>query len=252
MKTGSIYIIRNTVNDKVYIGQTTMSVHDRFVAHCKPSTHKQRGSYKIYNAMLKYGVEKFCVETLESDIPIDKLDEKEIKYIEKFNSYLNGYNSTKGGDGRIICKIDDEEKVVEMAKSGMTAKEIAEKYGVHKETIYRLLRKKNFRYHVDPNKVIEMSESGMMTKDIAKELGIDKYTVSRILDKKGARKHKKPLRNREDIDYESLEKDYYSQMTISSICEKYGISRTVFYRIKEQRRMKSRPQIYKYKIRNYD
>lgn len=97
-----------------------------------------------------------------------------------------------------------------------------------RKQFYRLLRKKNFRYHVDPNKVIEMSESGMMTKDIAKELGIDKYTVSRILDKKGARKHKKPLRNREDIDYESLEKDYYSQITINSICEKYGISRTVF------------------------
>lgn len=65
MRTGSIYIIKNTVNPKVYIGQTTMSVKERFAAHKKPVTRKKRSSYKLYNAMNKYSVENFYVETLK-------------------------------------------------------------------------------------------------------------------------------------------------------------------------------------------
>jgi len=40
MRTGSIYIIKNTINDKVYIGQTTMTVHERFMSHKKPCVLK--------------------------------------------------------------------------------------------------------------------------------------------------------------------------------------------------------------------
>jgi hypothetical protein len=58
MRTGSIYIIKNTVNDKVYIGQTTMAVHERFMVHMKPSTAKLRRNYKLYNAVTKYGRDK--------------------------------------------------------------------------------------------------------------------------------------------------------------------------------------------------
>ena len=72
-QTGSIYIIRNTINDKVYIGQTTMTVMERFKNHLKPSTCKQRSTYKLYNAMNKYGKENFYVETLESNIPVGEL-----------------------------------------------------------------------------------------------------------------------------------------------------------------------------------
>ena len=49
MKTGLIYIIRNTENYKVYIGQTTLSLQDRWKQHKKPSTAKKRKNYnKIY------------------------------------------------------------------------------------------------------------------------------------------------------------------------------------------------------------
>lgn len=43
--------------------------------HMKPSTCKQRGSYKIYNAINKYGKENFYYEILEQNI-----DEDLIKY----------------------------------------------------------------------------------------------------------------------------------------------------------------------------
>ena len=59
MRTGSIYIIKNNINEKVYIGQTTMTVHERFMMHMKPSTTKQRSGYKLYMAVKKYGKEHY-------------------------------------------------------------------------------------------------------------------------------------------------------------------------------------------------
>lgn len=34
MRTCKVYIITNDVNSKVYIGQTTNSIHERFKQHC--------------------------------------------------------------------------------------------------------------------------------------------------------------------------------------------------------------------------
>ena len=82
MKKGSIYVIKNKINEKVYVGQTIQSVHERFMQHKRPS--KGKLDYKIYKAFRKYGIENFYVETLEENIYIENLDEKEIYYIELY------------------------------------------------------------------------------------------------------------------------------------------------------------------------
>lgn len=246
MRTGSIYIIKNTINDKVYIGQTTMSVHERFMTHMKPSAHKRRKTSKLYNAVNKYGRDIFYVETLEENIPIEELDEKEIKYIEKYDSFKNGYNSTTGGDGRIINKIEDEKEVLRLAKNGKTMAEIAKIFNVDKMTIQRLLRHLNFYYRPDQNKIIELAKSGLSNRKIAEIIGCHVHTVSRALNRKNCRKRRVPIRCR-DINYDELKADYYNQMTIDDICEKYDISKTTFYRVKKEQNIASRPQIYKSK-----
>ncbi len=83
MGTGYIYIIRNTKNDKVYIGQTTLTPQERFSQHMKDSTLKYKGNIEFYIAVKEIGKEKFYVETLECEVPVEKLDEREIFYIEK-------------------------------------------------------------------------------------------------------------------------------------------------------------------------
>ena len=105
-RTGVIYIIKNKCNDKVYIGQTTQCVEDRFKQHMKPSQIK-RANCKLYKAIDKYGSDNFYYEILEECVPYDELDEKEIYYIEKFDSFKHGYNSTHGGDTKTIYKIED-------------------------------------------------------------------------------------------------------------------------------------------------
>ena len=51
--------------------------------------------------MNKYGIENFVVKELIK-CEVDELNSYEIMFIEKLNTYHNGYNTTKGGDGSIL------------------------------------------------------------------------------------------------------------------------------------------------------
>lgn len=245
MITGSIYIIRNTVNQKVYIGQTTMTVRERFMSHMKPSTSKTKRNYKLYNAVLKYGRDKFFVETLEENIPLSEINEKEIYYIQKYNSFFDGYNSTKGGDGRIFNYLDNDSEVLLLAKSGTTAKEIANIYHVNEFTVLRTLHRLGFYYHqVDEKQILSLSKKGLKNSEIAKIVGVHVQTVSRVLNRNSARKYRNHIQ--EDL-IPDIVSDYKNQVPISEICEKHKISKTTFYRIKKSLSLPSRPQVYKYK-----
>lgn len=185
MKTGVIYIIRNTVNDKVYIGQTTTNTHTRFMQHCKKSVLATR-HYKLYNAIKKYGKDKFYIEELETNIPVELLNEKEISYVAKFNSFRNGYNSTTGGDGRTINNEYDEAKIVELYKRGKTLKEIGVVYGVSETTISRVLerlkvptRPDGRKYDNFGEKFVEMWNEGISIPKMAKEFNVHERTIRR-------------------------------------------------------------------------
>lgn len=77
-KYGRIYIIRNTVNDKVYVGQTHVSIKLRFQNHLSAA---RRGlDYTIGKAIRKYGEDKFYVELLEECL-VEELNEREQYWI---------------------------------------------------------------------------------------------------------------------------------------------------------------------------
>ena len=187
MKTGIIYIIKNRLNDKVYIGQTTTDIKTRFNQHCKNSTLKSR-HYKLYNAIKKYGKEKFYIEILEQGVDINKLDEREIYYIEKYNSYLKGYNSTKGGDGRVINKEYDEKEIVALYNNGYLLKQIGQIYNVSDATMSRVLNKLNVKTRHDGNKYESFNveefkkmwaDKDIKIKDMAKFYNVNEKTIRR-------------------------------------------------------------------------
>lgn len=97
MKKCGIYIIKNKINNKVYIGQS-VDIMCRWYAHRNSAKGKSQDSYtKIHTAMNKLGIDNFYIEILE-ECEYSKLDEREIYWIDFFNSYKNGYNMTLGGD----------------------------------------------------------------------------------------------------------------------------------------------------------
>lgn len=112
---GIIYKITNLIDDKSYIGQTTekRGFNGRY-------SRKGTGIERVYNYYYnhrklgigynkdlledieKYGFDAFSVtEVLDVAQNQKELDEKEIYYINKYDSYNNGYNMTKGGQGSV-------------------------------------------------------------------------------------------------------------------------------------------------------
>ena len=95
--TVGIYIIKNIVNNKCYIGQS-QNIETRIREHKYLLRNNKYGNLKIQNAWNKYGEDNFVFEVIE-ECSIDELDEKEIFYIQEYDSHVNGYNNTDGGGG---------------------------------------------------------------------------------------------------------------------------------------------------------
>ena len=117
-----IYKIVNKINSKVYVGQTTDTLDNRFKAHIAESTKKRSKNRPLYKAFAKYGIENFYIEALE-ELPHDTalLQQQEIFWIAKYKSYCgdadsHGYNATRGGDSRLL--FDHELIARDLAKTG--------------------------------------------------------------------------------------------------------------------------------------
>lgn len=100
---GFIYKITNQINSKVYIGLTTNTVEKRWQEH-KNAINQHKDKRPLYNAMFKYGINNFSIETIEECDDLI-LAEREIYWIDYYNSYYDGYNATFGGEGRWNRKI---------------------------------------------------------------------------------------------------------------------------------------------------
>lgn len=98
-KNGTIYKITNVHNNKIYVGQTTRTLEQRLKSHFSSTKNPNNKTY-FANALRKYGFDNFKIEIIETDIPKNKLNKREIFWIDKLQS-LNplGYNGTKGGGG---------------------------------------------------------------------------------------------------------------------------------------------------------
>ena len=87
-----IYKVTNKINGKVYIGQS-VDIGKRWRQHMTA-----KDDIYFHKAIQKYGVENFEWEVVEQCKKKD-LDEREIYWIEYYDSFNKGYNCTKGGEG---------------------------------------------------------------------------------------------------------------------------------------------------------
>lgn len=117
-KLAGIYIFKNNINGKCYIGQS-IKLRSRIKDHLR-NAKNMKIDLPIYRAINKYGFHNFSIDILESFVPdpeestesiIKRLDDLEIKYIEEYKAYADGYNCTKGGDfGVLGLKMTVEQK----------------------------------------------------------------------------------------------------------------------------------------------
>ena len=132
-----IYQITNDVNQKIYIGKTENSIEKRFKEHCWDASRERNEKRPLYNAMRKYGVEHFHIELIEET---NNPEEREVYWIEKKQSFKNGYNATIGGDGR---KYIDYDLVVKTYQDLQNIKLVAKQLHHDESTISKILKEKN-------------------------------------------------------------------------------------------------------------
>ena len=187
---GFIYKITNTINGKSYIGQTIQNVKERFYQHCATKCSKAVSNMAIHRAIKKYGKSNFTVEVIE-EIDSANLNDRERYWIKYYNSYNNGYNSTKGGqDGCKPFKDLDVESIIKEYNTGKSLRTLGTIFKVDKQTIKDLLIRHNVKLRTtrtyklsqkDRDKVLEDFASGLSRKEIMIKWNISKSYLSQLI-----------------------------------------------------------------------
>lgn len=106
-----IYRIYNIETKESYIGQTNKTIDYRFKEHVRTAKKALRGEKRefpyFHRMLLYYGIENFKIELIE-EVPNELADKAEMYWIEYYDSYYNGYNSTKGGQNRSLATLTKE------------------------------------------------------------------------------------------------------------------------------------------------
>lgn len=137
-----IYKIVNEINGHLYIGQTSMTIQERWRKHL--DRFKNEPDAKgIYDAMRNYGIENFHCEVIEQ-CEEEELNEKEVYWIAYYDTFHGeGYNLTAGGDGSagsVRIELPKEEIIALYQSREYSMEEIAKKYGCSDKTISNRLK----------------------------------------------------------------------------------------------------------------
>lgn len=116
VKSWKVYCHTNKKNNKKYVGITCKDYHRWGARGCGYGTKLPYDKQsKFAKAINKYGWNNFEHTWLEEHLTHREACEKEKFYVNKFNSYRKGYNSTAGGDGytkdyidKAVVKLDEK------------------------------------------------------------------------------------------------------------------------------------------------
>ena len=106
-----IYMIKNKVNNKCYIGQS-INIINRWYGHKNSLRHNTHGNKHLQNAWNKYGEDNFEFIVLE-ECKEDELNDKEIYWISKLggNESPDLYNYRAGGDSGGALSDETKKKI---------------------------------------------------------------------------------------------------------------------------------------------
>lgn len=177
---GWIYLIRNKVNGKCYVGQTRQKkVESRWAYHKNPSVSND-GYFA--NAVRRHGWDSFETSII-CEIPNEELNDREILEISERNTLSpNGYNLDGGGGVNKVVHDETREKMRQSqlgrkhseevkARIGAAHKgELNHNYGVvYTEEHRKKLRESARKSGYDHSKIAE--------KDKPNKTEVDQYTV---------------------------------------------------------------------------
>lgn len=151
----NLYIVTNDLNNKVYIGQTSKTLKQRWDNHINDALKRDGNTNKFHNALITLGIEHFSISLIDKfDVSI--IDEKEIEYIAKYDSFKNGYNSTLGGGLGIRIPIEVREHIADLYRLGYNRSTIAKEIGCTANTVTNILTEYGILPDFESNKSIDI------------------------------------------------------------------------------------------------
>jgi group I intron endonuclease len=179
-----IYIIRNDINSKIYVGQA-LNAELRFKQHCKKSN---LDNSIIGKAIKKYGKKHFWYEIIEHRI--SNYNEREKYWIDFYRAIEPyGYNILSGGEHPPVLRGNDhpstvitDESVVflkqELRNTNISLSDLANEYNISKRQVLRINQgisrtELNEKYPIRDNPNI----NGKLTEeDVSTIIDLLKYT----------------------------------------------------------------------------
>lgn len=118
---GIVYLLRNRVNNKIYIGQTIQNWSKRWKGHLDSSKGKE--PMIVSQAIAKHGSEQFEMSILCSAADQESLNIIEDFYISKCQSFQKGigYNRRRGGGNGSFS--EESRKKMSASRTGVVMKE---------------------------------------------------------------------------------------------------------------------------------
>ena len=180
---GFIYKITNKLNNKVYIGQTIQKPIERFYQHCAKKCDKYILNMVIHKAIFKYGKDNFTFEVIE-EVPRQQLNEREEYWIKYYNSYTDGYNSTKGGQkGNKPFKNIDNKVIIEQYQQGKSLRTIGKMFNIDKATVKSILIRNNIKLRTTRTYKLSQEDRANIILDIKQGLSrntiVSKWNISK-------------------------------------------------------------------------
>lgn len=202
---GIIYGYANPKGKILYIGQT-VNLEQRHNKHFKHDPYNEKVleyNYPLSRGIRKHGEKYYSLVILEENIDNCLLNDKEMFYISKYDTFRNGYNQTPGGSIPPTITYKDEIilEVIKLLKTDLSYKDISEKTGLsfaHIDNINNGKRRKfsDIEYPIRKNqigtrgrkltqeqvdKIADEIKDGIKSfDDIASEYNISQTTVSKI------------------------------------------------------------------------
>ena len=148
-----IYRIHNTIDNKDYVGLTN-NPKRRKNRHFNDLANKCHDNPHLQRAYDKYGQEAFTYEILaEYNCSEEEIKQHERAWIEKLDSYHNGYNCNPGGDLSYNPEKLTKEEVFEILsvtdKLDHKGPKLAEIYGVSVKVISNVRARHSYNRYSD-------------------------------------------------------------------------------------------------------
>lgn len=229
---------RTFPSKKCYIGQTIRNPQTRWNEENSAAFDRNNSQQKLSNAIIKYGVENIENEIIDKAFTKKELNDKETYWIDYYNSFENGYNMTRGGEGGLAGEenpkyrhdLDNEEIKQLYVEEGLPTSEIAELLDANHNIISRRLKSmgievKDDRIHddIDDEEIRRLYvEEEKTTTEIADLFGVSSGTISRRL--KNINIEIKSNKIREDIDDEELKYLIEENKTLEEISKMFNCS----------------------------